>query len=452
MNLSDKNVLLVGFTRRTSFSAAKALLERKCTVLISDLNRDAEKESMIRELSEKGSVIDLLGEQSPDILGKHPVDMVLPSPGVPLTIPLIVEANRRGIEVIGDIELFYRIHPKTDYIGITGTDGKTTTTTLTYELIRREKECFVGGNIGTPIFDHDRIAKKSMFGVLELSSFQLEEIESFRPAISAVLNIAEDHLDRYGSVEVYMAAKKRIMMNQTADDMAVLNGDSPYLAALKSGVKAEIRTFSRRDPKSNAYFDGKTVFIDGKAFVNRDGIKMDGIHNVENAMAAILMAKRAGVGDDSIRATLAEFAGLPHRLEYVCEIGGIKVYNDSKSTTVNAMEKALQSFDVPILLIAGGRDKGLDFTLVRDLARQKVKKLILIGEASEKIKTALQIEDSYMAKDLKDAVETGLHSGVSGEVLVLSPGCASFDMFKNYEERGEQFKETARSFQNGVGR
>jgi UDP-N-acetylmuramoylalanine--D-glutamate ligase len=443
--MRDKNIMVVGFTKRTSYSAAKILLELGNTVLVSDTVHDPEKESLFTELSSIGRTVGLLGRQDAGILDEYAIDLILPSPGVPLSIPLIAEARRRGIEVIGDIELFFRYFPKNTYIAITGTDGKTTTTTLLHEIIKREKPALVGGNIGTAIFDlyHDMSADTTV--TLELSSFQLEEIKDFRPRVSAVLNLAADHLDRYDSIEQYLLAKKNIFNNQTPDDIAVLNLDSPYYGAFAKGIAPRIVTFSRVNPKADCYFDGIDVYYNGGKFIGRGGIALQGIHNVENAMAAILMAKAAGISDDGIRAALGEFEGLPHRLEFVRELDGVKYYNDSKSTTVNSLEKALLSFDVPVVLIAGGKDKGLDFTLVRDLAHQKLKTLVLIGEAADKIDGEIKFPNTRRAKEMDDAVRIARDSAAPGEVVLLSPGCASFDMFKNYNERGEVFKSIVRA-------
>ncbi|OHD56133.1 MAG: UDP-N-acetylmuramoylalanine--D-glutamate ligase [Spirochaetes bacterium GWF1_51_8] len=441
----NKNIMVAGFTKRTSFSAARVLLELGNTVLVSDTVRDPEKLGLLDELNKLGKTVDLLGRQDPGIIEEYDVDMILPSPGVPLDIPLIMEARRRGIEVIGDIELFFRYFPKNTYIAITGTDGKTTTTTLVHEIVKRELPALVGGNIGTAIFDLYHDMRPDSVVTLELSSFQLEEIVSFRPKISAVLNIAADHLDRYPSIDEYLLAKKNIFNNQSKGDVAVLNLDSPYYDQVAKGVLARIVTFSRRDPKADCYFDGEWVYLKGEKFVERSKIALNGIHNVENAMAAILMTGEAGVSGGGIRAALAEFKGLPHRLEFVRELEGVSYYNDSKSTTVNALEKALLSFDTPVLAIVGGRDKGLDFTLIRDLAAKKLKKLVVIGEASEKIERELAFRDTYRAKDMADAVRYCRDNAVSGEAVVLSPGCASFDMFRNYAERGETFKNLVNS-------
>lgn len=436
-----RKALIVGFTKRTSLALAKALLEMGVEIAVSDTSAAEDKKQLLAGLSQSGLVVDYLGRQDAGVLDEFRPNIVLPSPGVPLGIPLIAEAVKRGIEVAGDIELFWRLYSQATYIGITGTDGKTTTTTLVYEIVRRERNALVGGNIGTPLFEHYGKIGSDTVIVLELSSFQLEGVSQFRPRTAAVLNVAADHLDRYPSIEAYRDAKKRIFMNQTADDTAVLNRDCPNYGTVSAGLKSRIVTFSRKDPSADCYFDGTTVFLDGKPFVERSSIKLRGVHNVENAMAAILMAKSVGVSDGTIRETLAEFAGLHHRLEFVRAVNGIEFYNDSKATTVNAMEKALESFENPVLLIAGGRDKGLDFTAIKSLVEKKARALILIGEASDKIDAALAHPNTVRAATMRDAAKLALENAKPGDAVILSPGCTSYDWYNNYEERGDDFKK-----------
>lgn len=439
--MNPQKILIVGFTKRTSFAAAKVLLELGHEILVSDNVSNEEKKNLIAGLGSGVKVTDLLGNQEPSILDGHHPDLLLPSPGVPLNIPLITEAKKRKIPVIGDIEMFYRLLPRNFYIGITGTDGKTTTTSLVQAIVSKEMDSLAGGNIGVPIFEHYHRVTPETVLVLELSSFQLEEIEDFRPRIAAVLNVAQDHMDRYDSMESYLAAKKNIFKNQTGDDFAVLNLDSPFFGKLKKGLRSNVLTFSLKRKNSDCHYKNGKVYLGVAPFIERSRIRLKGIHNVENAMAAILIAKAAGISDESVIRTLEEFEGLEHRLEFVREIKGVEFYNDSKSTTVNALEKALLSFDRPVVLIAGGRDKGLDFRPLRKLAGKKLKELILIGEASGKIEKELKFKPFYQAKDMKDAVYHSFFAAGKGEIVLLSPGCASFDMFKNYEERGRVFKD-----------
>ncbi len=430
--------LLIGWTRRTSFATAKVLLARGEEVYVSDTVDNEEKQALLRELNHP-RLFSLLGKQSPDILDEVHPDIVMPSPGVPLTIPLIEEARRRGIPVFGDIELFYRFHPEVYYYAITGTDGKTTTTTLSHALISAYKPALVGGNIGTAIFEHEAAVASVKEMVLELSSFQLEEIVDFRPRIATFLNLAEDHLDRYPNLDAYLEAKKRIFLNQTPDDVAIVNADSPFFDRIVAGVKSRILTFSRKGRGDMVFHDG-SIYYGEKLLVRQQDLKLKGVHNIENVMAASLVALIAGVPIEIIQKTLCEFRGLEHRLELVGTYNGVEVYNDSKATTVNALEKALESFDVPVVLIAGGLDKGLDFTMVKDLVEKKVKTVILLGQAAEKINNAWKFPNTVKVDTLEAAVDTAFSYARGGEVILFSPGCASFDMFKNYEERGRAFK------------
>jgi len=441
--IRNKNILIAGFTKRTSYALSKALLSLGNTITITDNTVNDEKKSLLDDLSKLGTVVDMLGNQSPDILNKMNYDMVLPSPGVPLNIPILKAARDKGIEIIGDIELFSRFFPDNFTIGITGTDGKTTTTTLINEIIRSVKKTIVGGNIGIPIFEHFNNLTKDTIIILELSSFQLECVKSFHPQIASILNIAEDHLDRYPSMVEYMEAKKNIFNNLTLDNIAILNQDNSYYEALKKGLKARLLTFSTTDKTASIFYDPrqKIIYQNGKKYMDRSGIRMKGGHNIENAMAAILISQNAGVPDESIRKVLGEFPGVEHRIEFVRELNGVEYYNDSKATTVNALEKAILSFNGPIILLAGGRDKGLDFTKIRELAEKKLKELVLIGEASDKIKKELDFQPYYESKSFEDAVRYSHNKAVKGDIILLSPGCASFDMFKNYEERGKTFKE-----------
>ncbi len=440
INLESKTVLILGFTRRTSYAAALALLKRKARLIISDTVDNEEKRALLEQLSYRGEVINALGDQSVRILDDFPIDIVLPSPGVPLNIPIIQAALSRGIEVMGDIELFYRLHPSLTYVAITGTDGKTTTTTLTHAIIAAERDARVGGNIGTAIFELEEDLSEDTIIVLELSSFQLEEIRDFHPRVAAFLNIAEDHMDRYASLQEYLLAKKRIFANMDVSDTAIVNLDSPAYRDIVSHVRASLQTFSRFDYRADAYFDGRTIFHYQRPLLETDDIKLIGVHNMENIMAAVLMARSLGISEKAISNTLAVFHGLPHRLEFVANVQGVEYYNDSKSTTVNSLQKALESFQQPVHLIVGGRDKGLDFTVLSELVQEKLKNLILIGEASEKIERELSFQPSHRAKSMKDAVETARRLADPGDVVLLSPGCASFDMYRNYEERGEDFK------------
>ncbi|MFN3660074.1 MAG: UDP-N-acetylmuramoyl-L-alanine--D-glutamate ligase, partial [Brevinematales bacterium] len=293
---------------------------------VSDTVDNEEKQALLREISHP-KLFGILGRQDVKLLDEINPDKVLPSPGVPLTIPIIQEARARKIEVLGDIELFYRFHPEVYYYGITGTDGKTTTTTLSHTLINAHKPALVGGNIGLPIFEHDNTVSTVKEMVLELSSFQLEEIVHFRPRIAAFLNLAEDHLDRYPDIHAYLEAKKRIFINQTEDDIAIVNADSPFFEEITRGVKSRILTFSRTK-KADMIFHEGSIYYQDSLLIKQDELLLKGVHNIENVMAASLVAIYAGVPIPSLQQTLRTFRGLEHRLELVTNSNGIEVYND----------------------------------------------------------------------------------------------------------------------------
>ena len=413
------------------------------------------------------------------VLGSHPAelferaDIVVISPGVPPGIPPLRAASGKGVRIIGELELAYqavrrgeegsppRAARKTDFLAVTGTNGKSTTSTLLYEMARSSgSQAVLAGNIGDALTE-------VLFGaegrkgcgpdsiVVEVSSFQLETIDTFRPAAASILNITPDHMDRYPSMAEYIDAKCRIFLNQGADDFLVLNADDPISREVVAkggkrwagGNAPELFFFSRKREVKGAFLkDGRICFnapgVPSTFNLRPSDFKIRGVHNVENAMAASLMALLAGYGADAVSKTLENFSGLEHRVELVREKGGVKFINDSKGTNVAAVVKSIESFPEPVILIAGGRDKDGDFTELRDLVRDRVKALVLIGEAGEKIRKALgDIRDPFMEEDLGKAVKRAERLASPGDVVLLSPACASFDMFRNFEDRGRQFKK-----------
>ncbi len=398
-------------------------------------------------------------------------DLVVVSPGVPAKLPMLAAARARGVAVIGELELAFRFL-EAPVLAVTGTNGKSTTVTLLgLALERAGKRAFVGGNLGRALGEAalatwaQRRGLDPLHGkshgypggspydvvVVEVSSFQLETIERFHPAVAALLNIAPDHLDRYDSLEDYIAAKARIFENQTADDVAVLNLDDERVAAMAKGLRARRAGFSCRRPlrppvEVGAWLEGERLVaaLGGPTteVIARSELRLIGEHNLANALAATAIALAAGCPRDAIREALCTFPGLEHALEVVRERRGVRFVNDSKGTNVDATLKALESFDAPILLIAGGRDKGGDFTRLREPIRRRVKRLILIGEAAPRIKAALGDFDRLVeAESLREAVGTAAAAAVPGDVVLLSPACASFDMFADYQDRGRQFKQ-----------
>jgi len=375
-------------------------------------------------------------------------DFVVVSPGVPLALPLFDESRRAGIPILAEVELASR-HLKGKILAVTGSNGKTTTTTLVTELLRGAGlKVHPAGNIGFPLTDLvDQSTPESLYST-ELSSFQLEGIDRFRPAVGALLNLTPDHMDRYPGFEAYIAAKRRIFKNQEPTDFAVLNQDDERTAAMATEVPSRPILFSRRtEPERGVFVRGGELFYRGESgavrLFSRNDIVLKGEHNLENVLAASAIAILAGAPPESLLKVIRSFKGVEHRLEWVAEIDGVQYFNDSKATNVDAAIKSLESFPGNILLIAGGRDKAGDFTVLRPLVRQRVKHLVLIGEAAGKIREALadSVEISESAT-LQDAIVSCKGYARPGDVVLLAPACASFDMFQNYEHRGRVFKQT----------
>ncbi len=335
-------------------------------------------------------------------------------------------------------------------IAITGTNGKTTTTTLTGEIFRGCRfPTFIGGNIGNPLIDLAISGEKVERAVAELSSFQLEGIEEFHPHVAVLLNITEDHLDRYGTYQEYIDAKARIFMNQSPADFAVLNMDDPLVAELGNGISARVVPMSRRaQPEQGIFYHDGVITFRWEGREERfptAGYRLKGVHNLDNIMAALASCLLMGCEARRAQEVVASFRGLPHRMELVAEADGVSWYNDSKGTNVGSVVKSLESFAGGVTLIAGGRDKGGDYAPLAELVRERVEHMILIGEASERIRAALgHLTDTRLAASLEEAVALARQLTRPGGVVLFSPACSSFDMFKNYEERGERFAALAK--------
>ena len=373
-------------------------------------------------------------------------DLIVLSPGVP-KIAQVLNASRHGAKVISELELAWLLS-KSPYIGITGTNGKSTVTTLTGLMLERaKKKVLVAGNIGNALTEQPRLLSGQDWIVAELSSFQLEDIETFRPRAATILNVTQDHLDRYHDISEYAAAKERVYMNQTKKDFLVLNFDDPLVKPMALKTRATVIPFSRRlryNPGA-CVVDGYVLY-NGKRIIRADEIRIKGVHNLENALAAAALSLAAGADAESVAAVLREFPGLEHRLEFVREKDGVAYINDSKGTNVGAVVKSLEGFTQPVILIAGGLDKGSDFSPLFDLFKKNVKLLILIGKAADKIMKALGAStETILMKSLQDAVRLASSRASRGDVVLLSPACASFDMFKDFEDRGRQFKEAVRA-------
>ncbi|PMP78116.1 MAG: UDP-N-acetylmuramoyl-L-alanine--D-glutamate ligase [Sulfurihydrogenibium sp.] len=385
-------------------------------------------------------------------------ELIIVSPGVPFFKEIYRFAKKNRIPIISDIEYAYKFF-KGDIIAITGTDGKTTTTSLIYDIFKSvsSKNVFVGGNYGIPFIN--AVDKNYDLAVLELSSFQLYSTKTFKPKIAILLNISKDHLDWHKKIKHYVLSKFKIFKNQTEKDYLILNHDDSCLRNIQA--KSKVYYFSLNTlPK-----DKKGIFLKDKKdnqylLTLRDVSEKDlvvktkliGLHNLQNIMASILAAYLYGLDLDKVLEVIEKFEPLPHRIEFVANIKGISFYNDSKATTVQAVEKAIDSFDKNVILILGGINKGGDFSTLKDKLKEKVKKAIIIGRDKEEIKRMIEdYTDVELSSSLEDAVMKAFNSAEKGYTVILSPGCASFDMFKSYADRGEKFKKIVKNLENLYG-
>ncbi|PYT77428.1 MAG: UDP-N-acetylmuramoyl-L-alanine--D-glutamate ligase [Acidobacteria bacterium] len=442
MELRNKRVLVVGLAR-TGVATALFCVERGARVRATDTRTEKDLGDAIAPLQKTGVALELGGHRQELI---QDADLIIPSPGVPADAPLLQIARAKGVIIWSEVELASRFL-KGRLIGITGSNGKTTTTSL-IEHILKTAGCstILAGNIGTPLISGVERTGEKTITVAELSSFQLELIEKFRPNISVFLNLTPDHLDRHQTLKSYGAAKARIFENQTEADSAVLNADDPGTTPY-APTKPQVYWFSRKQRVAQGAFvkENDLLFrregIEEKV-LNLADIPLPGAHNVENVLAAVAATRLAGVEAAAIAKGVRSFAGVEHRLEFVAEVGGVRFYNDSKATNVDATRKALDAFPGRILIILGGKDKGGDYTVLQTPLREKAILALLIGAAAAKIEK--QIAGSVaieQAGTIERAVETAAHAARPGDIVLLAPACASFDQFQNYEHRGRVFKE-----------
>ncbi len=444
MKLQDKKALVLG-AGKSGIASAKFLAERGAIVALHDKKPIAEWTDEARSV--QNEKIGLMDGQIPSWLLDQ-IDLVVISPGVPTnTIPARY-VDRKDGEVIGEVELAYRFM-KGRIVGITGSNGKTTTTTLIGELLKNaEIETQVGGNIGTPLITLANSTDKT-WTVVELSSFQLETIKDFRPNVAICLNVTPNHLDRYDFFSDYVAAKHRIFMNQTAEDLAILNADDEITASWTSSLKANVTLFSvKKELNEGLFLRGRDLVCRAngkeKVLTTRDEIFLRGLHNVENVLASLAAGLACGASPDSMRETVRNFKGVEHRIEFVPEIEGVKFYNDSKATSVDATSKALEALsdgDGKIILILGGRGKNAPYKPLIELIEKAVRQVITIGEDAANIENQLKNHAEIIRADsMKDAVVKSFENATNGDAVLLAPACASFDMFKSFEERGTVFK------------
>ncbi len=444
--LNNKRVLVVGLGK-SGVASALFLKAHGARVTVSDTKSGDELRNEIPVLLDHGITVETGGHGERTFRGQ---DLIVVSPGVPVDAAQLVQARALGESVIGEIELAAQFLPG-PIVAITGSNGKTTTTTLTGEILSAGGlPTLVGGNIGTPAISLAERAKPETVVVLEVSSFQLETIQSFRPKLAVVLNVTPDHLDRHRTFEVYVDAKSRIFENQQASDFAVLNMDDPTCVAMGTRTRAQVFWFSRqKEVVLGAYVrDGMIVFRDGtgeREVLPVAEIPLKGAHNLENVLAAVCAGALMGCAPEKIRRAVRDFKAVEHRLEFVATIRGVDYYNDSKATNVDATIKALESFPANIHLILGGKDKGSDYSVLNDLLRQRVKRVYTIGAAAEKIESQIKNVEVVHAETLENALRKANAVAQAGDVVLLAPACASFDQFKNYEQRGQVFKEVVRA-------
>ncbi|MGD2188265.1 MAG: UDP-N-acetylmuramoyl-L-alanine--D-glutamate ligase [Desulfobacterales bacterium] len=466
MELKNKNIVVVGLGR-TGLATAAFLHQQQARVLVSDTASDKELGDNVDTLRKLGVRIETGSHHASSFQN---ADLIVISPGVSHTSEPIAHAMDKGIPVIGEVELASRFI-KEPIIAVTGTNGKTTTTELLGHMLKDSGfKVFVGGNIGNPLIDYVAKKEPSQIVVAEISSFQLDTVAAFRPRVSVLLNITADHLDRYPNFEAYADSKFRIFKNQQVEDVAILNGSDPVIRARTERIRSQLLFFpSAAANQQGAVLNGRRIILNvdklqkihleisnrlGRArrgpqssirnqeYLDISQIRLQGQHNFENAAAASLAAFAVGTTLEDIQNTLNHFKGLPHRLEHVATINAVQYFNDSKATNVDGVARALQCFSKPVLLIMGGRDKGSDFKALEGLVRKHAKELIVMGEAAEPIRSALgQLIPTKIAASMEEAVSTAYQHADPDDVVLLSPGCASFDWYGSYTERGNHFRQ-----------
>ena len=454
MDLNEKNVLVFG-AGISGEAAAGLLLRQGARVILYDGNKNLDLQSVKSRIADSvRDMTDRPEENLKIVSGEFPEEVVkelslaVISPGVPADLPVVEQMRNLDIPVWGEIELAYAFG-RGDVLAITGTNGKTTTTALLGEIMANYKESvFVVGNIGNPYTSIVPRTEESSVIVAEISSFQLETIHTFRPKVSAVLNITPDHLNRHHTMEAYVAAKERIAENQTKEDVCVLNYEDKLLREFGERTKAEVLYFSsKRKLKRGVYLDSGEIIIDlGEkiSLCSVDSLHILGTHNYENVMAAAAMAYAYGVPAEVIQKTVCQFRGVEHRIEFVAEKNGVAFYNDSKGTNPDAAIRGIQAMNRPTVLIGGGYDKDSTYEEWIKAFEGKGKKLVILGATRDKIEERgrrLGFEDIVMADSFEEAFDKCVEYSRPGDAVLLSPACASWGMFKNYEERGDKFKE-----------
>jgi len=445
IDLKGKNILVLG-AGKSGISACEFALDKKpAKVILSDSKPRSKWDEKALSLEQKGVVIEAEGHNDSSVVD---ADVIIVSPGVPLSGSWYETAKRQEKYITGDIELAYQ-YDSSKVIAITGTNGKTTATMLTYEILKDQMgdKVAVGGNIGTPYLELVRQKKKYEYVVLEVSSFQLETIKVFKPFVASILNITDDHLDRYASMQEYAQAKANIFKNQDENDVLILNSDDKFTGIMTSMAKRPKKIyFSAYEELKDGYCMKGNEFVkmengQAKKFFSTDGMNLIGKHNYANALSCIITADAMGLDMTRAAETVRKFKPAGHRIEFVAEVAGKRFYDDSKGTNIDAVIKAVDTFNDDLALILGGREKNTDFTKLLNVLPKYVKKIIVFGENREKLKGVFEkTHEVIVADTMEDVVQKA--AALSGvKVVLLSPGCASFDMFKSYAHRGDEFKK-----------
>jgi len=459
-SLKSKKVLVCGLAR-SGTDAAAFLIANGADLTVSDIKKPEELKEQIAKISRlSNSVRYELGYHLNETFASQ--ELIVVSPGVACDSPFLLHAASKGVKVVSEIE-FASWYSRAPYAAITGTNGKTTTATLVYEILKNSAifdKVYIGGNIGTAFSGFAGSLSANDAAVLEISSFQMELASEFAPRAAALLNIAEDHLNRHGDMKTYIEMKMRVFKNQKETDCAVINADDAVVLGLKDKIKSKVYTFSVNGAAScDAFIDGgflalKAAGGNALRIIKTSEIGIIGRHNLSNAAAAAALCYYGfGAPAQAIADTLKKFKGVRHRLEFIARIGGVSFYNDSKATNEDSTKVALASFKTPVILIAGGSDKGSDFSFLSEcVVNSSVRKVMLIGQVRDIIKGALArrgFDSVGMADSLEECVKKAFFEAVAGDTVLLSPACASLDMFKNYEQRGEVFAAQVEKLKNG---
>ena len=450
----NQKILILGFAR-SGYEAAKVLIKRGNEVILNDSKKeeflDQDKINELRELGVKF------------IFGSHPDDLLdssfnylIKNPGVPIHHKYVLEARKLGIEVINEVEMAYRLFPDdVTLIAITGTNGKTTTTSLSFDIVKAAfgDRVFLAGNIGYPLSSILEQLKSGDIVVMEVSCQQLENLSTFHPNIAVMTNLSPAHIDFFGSYEIYKKVKVKLFQNQTAKDIAILNVENGNVLDETKRILSTKKFFSSENSINGCYLDGKDIYYYGEKILSRDDILIAGIHNVENVMAAIMVAKELNISNDIIVDTIRKFTGVEHRLEYVNTVEGRKFYNDTEATNIKCTQIALSSFDSPIILILGGLERGQDFFELSDYL-EHVKSIVAIGECRKRVVQFANIMEIpvYSYEFLKDGFKKCYEISKKGDIILLSPASASWDQYSECEVRGDEFKRLVFELENGKNR